>query len=139
MSMRHYGVETIGLVITRDELKDLILKNWETVDKDYLICDNIEELDNYDVDEFYGCIDWTNGYYEIEGKLYNYDDWGEKEFFDGEMVVITELEKNNLLEKYNNIDEVKQELKQRYEYVGIMLDDNFIDEHFGRFEGAYFS
>lgn len=138
MSMRHYGVETIGLVITRDELKDLIIKNFKTVDKEYLGCNNIEELDDYDVDEFVGCIDWSNIFYDIDGKLYNYDNWGEKEYFDGDIVIITELEFNSLFEKYNNMNEIKQELKDRYEKVGIMLDDEFIDKHFGRFTGVYF-
>lgn len=138
MSMRHYGVETTGLVMTRDELKDLIIKNFKTIDKDYLVCDTLEELDDYDVDEFYGCIDWTNCYYDIVGKLYNYNNWGEKEYFDEEIVIITDLEKNNLFEKYKDMNEIKQELKQRYEDVGIMLDDEFIDEHFGRFEGTYY-
>lgn len=138
MSMRHYGVETIGLVITRDELKDLIIKNFETVDKEYLGCNNIEELDDYNVDEFVGCIDWSNIFYDIDGKLYNYDNWGEKEYFDGDIIIITELEFNSLFEKYNNMNEIKQELKNRYEKVGIVLDDEFIDKHFGRFTGVYF-
>jgi len=137
MSMGHYGVETTGLVMTRDELKDLIIKNFKTVDKEYLISDTLEEIDDYDVDEFYGCIDWTTGYYNVDGTLYNYDSWVEKKFFDEDIIVITELEKNNLFEKYIDIAEVKQELKQRYEEVGIMLDDEFIDEHLGRFNGAY--
>lgn len=138
MSMRHYGVETTGFVITRNELQDLIIKNFKTINKDYLGCDNVDELDIYSVDEFYGYVDWTNIYYDITGKLWNYDDWGEKEYFDGETIIITELEKNNLFEKYNNMNEIKQELKQRYEKVGIVLDDEFIDKHFGRFEGAYY-
>ena len=138
MSMRHYGVETTGFVITRNELQDLIIKNFKTINKDYLGCDNADEIDIYSVDEFYGYIDWTNCYYDIVGKLWNYDDWGEKEYFDGETIIITELSKNNLFEKYNDMNEIKQELKQRYADVGIILDDEFIDKHFGRFEGAYF-
>lgn len=93
MSMRHYGVETTGFVITRDELQDLIIKNFKTIDKDYLGCNNVDEIDIYSIDEFYGCIDWTYIYYDINGKLWNYDDWGEKEYFDGETIIITELEK----------------------------------------------
>lgn len=138
MSMRHYGVEKIGFVITRDKLKDLIIENFKTVDKEYLGCDNLEELDDYNVDEFVGCIDWSHIFYDIDGKLYNYDDWGEKEYFDGDIVIITELEFDSLFEKYNNMNEIKQELKDRYEKIGIVLDDEFIDKHFGRFTGVYF-
>lgn len=137
MSMRNYGVERNGLAMTRDELQKLMLKGNKEIIEKYIVADSIEEIDEIDVDEFSSCIDYTNRYYEIEGSLYNLNDWGQMEFFDGDNIVITELEKDTLFEKYENVEEIKQELKDRYKQVGIELDDEFIEKHFGRFSGTY--
>lgn len=144
MSMRNYGVETNGLVITRYELHELLLKNDNEILRNILSVERINDIDDYDIDDFIDDfindykIDNTTSFYEIDGKLYNIDNWGEKELYDGETIVITELKKDTLYDKYNSFDEIKQELKDNYKQVGIELDDEFIEKHFGRFSGLYY-
>lgn len=138
MSMRNYGVETNGLVIRVNELKKLMIKNDNKILRDILDIPDNEDINDYSVDDFVYAIDNTTSFYEIDGKLYNIDDWGEKELYDGETIVITELKKDTLYDKYNSFDEIKQELKDNYKQVGIELDDEFIEKHFGRFSGVYY-
>ena len=47
--------------------------------------------------------------------------------------------KNNLYEKYNNRDEVIAELKEDLKAVGIIVDNDFIEQHFGYISGSYFA
>lgn len=137
MSMRYYGVETKGLVMTRDEFKDLLLKNNNERLRKHLGINNISELEDYDVND-YPLVDYTTYFYEIDGKLYNINDWGEKQYYYEETIIITELMKDSLYDKYNSFDEIKQELKDNYKDFGIELDDEFIEKHFGRFSGVYY-
>ena len=138
MSMRYYAVETKGLVMTRDEFKELLIKNNNERLRKHLGIENISELENYDLNDF-PIVDYTTYFYEIEGALYNLEDWEQKEFYDGEVVVITELMKDNLFERYDSLEEIKEELKFNYKDFGIELDDKFIEEHFGRFSGVYYA
>lgn len=138
MSMRYYAVETKGLVMTRDEFKDLLLKNNNERLRKHLGIEDISELDDYfDVND-YPIVDYTTYFYEIDGSLYDIDKWEQKEFYDGEVIVITELIKDNLYDKYNDFEEIREELKKTYSDFGIELDDKFIEEHFGRFSGVYY-
>lgn len=138
MSMRYYAVETKGLVMTRDEFKELLLKNNNERLRKHLGIEDISELEDYDLNDF-PIVDYTTYFYEIDGALYNLEDWGQKEFYDGEVIVITELMKDNLYERYNSFEEIKEELKFNYKDFGIELDDKFIEEHFGRFSGVYYA
>ena len=138
MSMRYYAVETKGLVMTRDEFKELLLKNNNERLRKHLGIADISELEDYDLNDF-PIVDYTTYFYEIDGALYNLDDWGQKEFYDGDVIVITELMKDNLYERYNSFEEIKEELKFNYKDFGIELDDKFIEEHFGRFSGVYYA
>lgn len=138
MSMRYYAVETKGLVMTRDEFKELLLKNNNERLRKHLGIEDISELEDYDIND-YPIVDYTTYFYEIDGALYNLEDWGQKEFYDGEVIVITELMKDNLYERYNSFEEIKEELKFNYKDFGIELDDKFIEEHFGRFSGVYYA
>ena len=138
MSMRYYAVETKGLVMTRDEFKELLLKNNNERLRKHLGIEDISELEDYDLNDF-PIVDYTTYFYEIDGALYNLDDWGQKEFYDGDVIVITELMKDNLYERYNSFEEIKEELKFNYKDFGIELDDKFIEEHFGRFSGVYYA
>ena len=138
MSMRYYAVETKGLVMTRDEFKELLLKNNNERLRKHLGIEDISELEDYDLNDF-PIVDYTTYFYDIDGALYNLEDWGQKEFYDGEVIVITELMKDNLYERYNSFEEIKEELKFNYKDFGIELDDKFIEEHFGRFSGVYYA
>lgn len=137
MSMRHYGVEITGLVMTSNELLNLILDGDYEIIKKYIVADNKWDINMVDVDEFSNCINNTTMYYDVDGKLFNYEDWGDKSYFDNENVVVSYLQKDNLFEKYENMDEIKQELKDNYKKRGIELTDDFIEKHFGRFNGVY--
>ena len=138
MSMRYYAVETKGLVMTRDEFKELLLKNNNERLRKHLGIEDISELEDYDLNDF-PIVDYTTYFYDIDGALYNLEDWGQKEFYDGDIIVITELMKDNLYERYNSFEEIKEELKFNYKDFGIELDDKFIEEHFGRFSGVYYA
>ena len=138
MSMRYYAVETKGLVMTRDEFKELLLKNNNERLRKHLGIEDISELEDYDLNDF-PIVDYTTYFYDIEGSLYNLEDWEQKEFYDEEVIVITELMKDNLFERYDSFEEIKEELKFNYKDFGIELDDKFIEEHFGRFSGVYYA
>lgn len=137
MSMRYYGVETKGLVMTRDEFKELLLKNNNERLRKHLGINDISELEYYDMNDF-PIVDYTTYFYEIDGALYNLEDWGYKKFFNRDDVITTELMKDNLFERYDSFEEIKEELKVNYKDFGIELDDEFIEKHFGRFSGVYF-
>jgi hypothetical protein len=135
--MRHYAVETIGLAMTRDEFKELLLKNNNERLRKHLGIEDISELEDYDMNDF-PIVNCTTYFYDIEGSLYNIDKWEQKEFYDGEDIVLTELIKDDLYNKYNDFEEIREELKKNYRDFGIELDDKFIEEHFGRFSGVYY-
>ena len=135
--MRYYAVETIGLAMTRDEFKELLLKNNNERLRKHLGIEDISELEDYDMNDF-PIVDYTTYFYDIEGALYNIDKWEQKEFYDGEDIILTELIKDDLYNKYDDFEEIREELKKNYSDFGIELDDKFIEEHFGRFSGVYY-
>ena len=44
-----------------------------------------------------------------------------------------------LYNKYDNRDEIIAELKETLSKVGILVDDDYIEEHFGYIKGSYFA
>lgn len=143
MSMRHYGVETKALVLSDIEFTKLIWDNRDTfVDKYDLLKDatTIEEVDSWDVVEFAYNIDYGTYISEVDGHLILWDD-SLREYmkrFSGDCIVIFELKKDNLFEKYENIEEIYREYLERFRELGIKIDISFIKDHFGKLECTYY-
>jgi len=140
MAMRTYGVETKGMVLTLNELQTLLTLNKDNITYDF------GDIDNIDFDEiidfsytinFATFIGEFNGYLDID-KTQERVYFGDR-FGGGEDIILLELMKNNLYEKYNNRDEVIAELKEDLKAVGIIVDNDFIEQHFGYISGSYFA
>lgn len=139
MAMRIYGVETQGVAIKFDEMRELILSNKENVLKavgeDFF--ENIDEIDFNEVTEFVENITWAFWVSGFDGTLIKDDFSTELDYFDDDEVVILELQNNTLYKKYNNRDEIILELKNTLKEVGIVVDDEFIEKHYGKVNGSY--
>lgn len=140
MAMRTYGVETKGMVLTLNELQTLLTLNKDNITYDF------GDIDNIDFDEiidfsytinFATFIGEFNGYLDID-KTQERVYFGDR-FGGGEDIILLELMKNNLYEKYNNRDEVIAELKEDLKAVGIIVNNDFIEQHFGYISGSYFA
>lgn len=135
MSMRTYGVETKGMMITLNDFQVLLSLNKGTIDKDLF-----EDIDNVDFSEV---IDFSygikNAYFigEFEGYLET-DLMEDRTYYNGDDIILLELQKDTLYEKYNNRAEVITELKDDLKEVGIIVDDDYINKHFGYINGSYF-
>lgn len=140
MAMRTYGVETKGMVLTLNELQTLLTLNKDNITYDF------GDIDNIDFDEIID-FSYTINFATFIGEFIGYldtDKTQERVYFGdrfggGEDIIILELMKNNLYEKYNNRDEVIAELKEDLKAVGIIVDNDFIEQHFGYISGSYFA
>lgn len=135
MSMRTYGVQTKGMVVTLNDFQVLLSLNKGTIDKNLF-----EDIDNVDFSEV---IDFSylinNAYFigEFEGYLET-DLMEDRTYYDGDDIILLELQKDTLYEKYNDREEVIAELKDNLKEVGIIVDDDYINKHFGYITGSYF-
>lgn len=163
MSMRNYGVETKGMAFELTDFQRLMNSNVKGIINsgvlekmgigkiETTIVDsngNVKksnDLDLIDLLDFTDIIDFT---YEIEfatfiGEFEGYlevDKTQERKYFNGDDIIILELKKyHSLYEKYENRDEIIAELKETLSKVGIIVDDNYIEEHFGYVCGSYFA
>lgn len=140
MAMRTYGVETKGMALTLSELQVLLSLNKDNITYDFTDIDNVdfdEIIDFSYTINFATFIGEFNGYLDID-KTQERVYFGDR-FGGGEDIIILELMKNNLYEKYNNRDEIIAELKEDLKAVGIMVDNNYIEQHFGYISGSYFA
>lgn len=116
MAMRTYGVETKGMAIKFGEVQKLISKNKESVLKvvgeDFFY--DIDDISD-DIIEFTEMIDYAFWVSEFDGTLISDDFSKELDYFDGDDVVIIELQNNTLYKKYNNREEIIDELKKSLE------------------------
>ena len=103
------------------------------------------DLDLIDLLDFTDIIDFT---YEIEfatfiGEFEGYlevDKTQERKYFNGDDIIILELKKyHSLYEKYENRDEIIAELKETLSKVGIEVDEEYIEEHYGFITGSYYA
>lgn len=140
MAMRTYGVETKGMALTLSELQVLLSLNKDNITYDFTDIDNVdfdEIIDFSYTINFATFIGEFNGYLDID-KTQERVYFGDR-FGGGEDIIVLELMKNNLYEKYNNRDEIIAELKEDLKAVGIMVDNNYIEQHFGYISGSYFA
>lgn len=140
MAMRTYGVETKGMALTLSELQVLLSLNKDNITYDFTDIDNVdfdEIIDFSYTINFATFIGEFNGYLDID-KTQERVYFGDR-FGGGEDIIVLELMKNNLYEKYNNRDEIIAELKEDLKAVGIIVDNDFIEQHFGYISGSYFA
>lgn len=150
MAMRTYGVETKGMAMNLTDFQDLLNGNIKGL-KDKGILENLgvefeenKDLTLIDILDFTDIIDMV---YEIDyatfvGEFKGYletEKEQERTYFNGDDIVILELKKNNLYEKYNNRDEIIAELKETLSNVGIQVDNDYIEKHFGYISGSYYA
>lgn len=136
MSMRTYGVQTKGMVVTLNDFQVLLSLNKGTIDKNLF-----EDIDNVDFSEVIDFIYLINNACfigEFEGYL-DIDLEENRTYYNGDDIILLELQKNTLYEKYNNREEVIEELKNNLKAVGIIVDDNYINEHFGYINGTFYA
>lgn len=163
MAMRTYGIETKGMAFELTDFQKLINSNVKgIIDSGILEKMGIKEIETTIVDsngnirknddlnlidllDFTDIVDFT---YEIEfatfvGEFEGYlevDRTQERTYFNGDDIVILELKKyHNLYEKYENRDEIIAELKETLSKVGINVDEEYIEEHFGYISGSYYA
>ena len=132
MSMRTYGIETKGVVLRYGELVDLLKANKNTI-KGL----SSEEIDNeeYELIDFTYDIDFATYYSEFDGYI-DLEQSGEREYFEYEDIILLELKKNNLFEKYENQEEIYDELIDTLKQVGINVDRDYIVNHYGYINGT---
>lgn len=163
MSMRNYGVETKGMAFELTDFQRLMNSNVKGIINsgvlekmgigkiETTIVDsngNVKksnDLDLIDLLDFTDIIDFT---YEIEfatfiGEFEGYlevDKTQERKYFNGDDIIILELKKyHSLYEKYENRDEIIAELKETLSKVGIEVDEDYIEEHYGFITGSYYA
>ena len=149
MAMRTYGVETKGMIITLNDFQVLLSLNKENIEQKFELEDRWEEvfedIDNADFTElvdFVYNIDYATFIGEFNGYL-EQDISQERVYFGGryggEDIILFELKKYSLYDKYENKEEIIAELKDTLSKVGIIVDDNYIEEHFGYISGSYYA
>lgn len=137
MSMRTYGVQTKGMVVTLNDFQVLLSLNKETINKD--LFENVDNVDFSEVIDFTYEIEFATFIGEFEGYL-EVDKTQERKYFNGDDIIILELKKyHSLYEKYENRDEIIAELKETLSKVGIEVDEEYIEEHYGFITGSYYA
>lgn len=134
MSMRTYGVQTKGMVVTLNDFQVLLSLNKETINKD--LFQDIDNVDFSEIIDFSYLINNTCFIGEFEGYLET-DLMQNRTYYNGDDIILLELQKDTLYEKYNDKTEVIAELKDNLKEVGIIVDNDYIDKHFGYINGSY--
>ena len=136
MSMRTYGVQTKGMVITLNDFQVLLSLNKGTINKD--LFENVDNVDFSEVIDFSYNINNACFIGECDGYLET-DLMEDRTYYNGDDIILLELQKDTLYEKYNDRAEIIAELKNNLKEVGIVVDDDYINKHFGYINGSYFA
>ena len=152
MAMRTYGIETKGMAFELTDFQRLMNSNVKGIINSGILekmgikdITSSNDLDLIDLLDFTDIIDFT---YEIEfatfiGEFEGYlevDKTQERTYFNGDDIIILELKKyHSLYEKYENRDEIIAELKETLSKVGIEVDEEYIEEHYGFITGSYYA
>ena len=152
MSMRTYGVETKGMAFELTDFQRLMNSNVKGIINSGVLekmgikditssndLDLIDLLDFTDIIDFTCEIEFATFIGEFEGYL-EVDKTQERKYFNGDDIIILELKKyHSLYEKYENRDEIIAELKETLSKVGIEVDEEYIEEHYGFITGSYYA
>lgn len=140
MSMRNYGVEQAGLILTCSQMTDLIKKSLEnlykkgTFNRDDKLEDCIE-TDLYDVVLEFGFTYWG----EIDGEILSLDKFETRQILNFDDVVLVELDNDSLYKSYKDENEIYKELLDKLTDLGFVVDLDFIKNHTGWLCGTYCS
>ena len=136
MSMRTYGVQTKGMVITLNDFQVLLSLNKGTINKD--LFENVDNVDFSEVIDFSYNINNACFIGEFDGYLET-DLMEDRTYYNGDDIILLELQKDTLYEKYNDRAEIIAELKNNLKEVGIVVDDDYINKHFGYINGSFYA
>ena len=128
------------LVITSEELTKLLWENREQFKKDFdnWSVESIDDIDYEILDEIWTSLPYASVLYGFNGSFwYRFNKQNEIKRHCDENLYILELQKNSLYEKYEDENELIEELSSNLFNNGFAIDGGFILEHFGFLEGTY--
>lgn len=156
MSMSFGGINDYGFILSSEEFKEILT----LVDKKILELDEEDELDDledYDLQEISNLVGFEEWYVSqanfdrlveinLETGFPRFDNNGIKtDYFDDENIFIMSFNKDSLVKKYDNFDEIVKEVKESLakilqisiETIEKKLGENFIKNHIGIINGYY--
>lgn len=156
MSMSFGGINDYGFILSSEEFKEILT----LVDKKILELDEEDELDDledYDLQEISNLVGFEEWYVSqanfarlveinLETGFPRFDNNGIKtDYFDDENIFIMSFNKDSLVKKYDNFDEIVKEIKESLakilqisiETIEKKLGENFIKNHIGIINGYY--
>lgn len=136
MSMRTYGVQTKGMVVTLNDFQVLLSLNKGTINKN--LFEDVDNVDFSEVIDFSYLINNACFIGEFEGYLET-DLMEDRTYYNGDDIILLELQKDTLYEKYNDRAEIIAELENNLKEVGIIVDDDYINKHFGYVNGSFYA
>ena len=134
MSMRENPVSDYGLVLNCEEFSDLIKNNYFGENREEIL----EDLDCGDImDVMYAYFEKFYSISQFDGELEGIKETENKYFEDDEIYVLPFLKADRLFEKYKNMEEIYNEIKEEFEYMNLKFDLDFVKKHIGKVIGSY--
>lgn len=134
MSMRENPVSDYGLVLNCEEFSDLIKNNYFGENREEVL----EDLDCGDImDIMYAYFEKFYSISQFTGELEGIKETENKYFEDDEIYVLPFLKADRLFEKYENMEEIYNEIKEEFEYMNLKFDLDFVKKHIGKVIGSY--
>lgn len=134
------GISVDCLVLTSEELTKLLWENREQFKKDFdnWGIENENDIDYEVLDEIWTSLPYASVLYGFNGSFWcKFDRESDIIGCIDKTLYIMELMKNNLYDKYENINEIIEELCFNLCNNGFIVNSGTIQEHFGFLEGAY--
>lgn len=134
MSMRENPVSDYGLVLNCEEFSDLIKNNYFGENREEVL----EDLDCGDtMDVMYAYFEKFYSISQFDGELESIEKSEDKYFENDEIYVLPFLKADRLFEKYENMEEIYNEIKEEFEYMNLKFDLDFVKKHIGKVTGSY--
>jgi len=134
MSMRENPVSDYGLVLNCEEFSDLIKNSYFGENREEVL----EDLDCGDImDVMYAYFEKFYSISQFDGELEGIKETENKYFEDDEIYVLPFLKADRLFEKYENMEEIYNEIKEEFEYMNLKFDLDFVKKHIGKVIGSY--
>lgn len=134
MNIADYMVFDIGLMFSKNDFKELIKKYYVGEDRKEML-ESLEEDDLIEI--MFEYFTDFNCKRHFEGVLERHYVEDTLKDFKREEVYYLPLEKSLLLyEKYENQEEIFEEIKKRFEDMDLKFDKNYIIQFFGGFCGV---
>ena len=134
MSMRENPVSDYGLVLNCEEFRDLIKNNYFGENREEVL----EDLDCSDImDIMYAYFEKFYSISQFDGELEGIKETENKYFENDEIYVLPFLKADRLFDKYENMEEIYNEIKEEFEYMNLKFDLDFVKKHIGKVIGSY--